>query len=139
MDRLFDGILWKNPANWQIQLLRYTIVGGISFVVDYALLYILTAWFGLYYILSATLSFAAGLTTNYLISIKWVFKRSKLKNRTAEFIIYAIVGVIGLLLNNLLLYIFTDWLLLHYMLSKLVAAAIVLIWNFTGRKIILFV
>ena len=58
--------------------------------------------------------------------------------RAAEFAVYGIIGVVGLLLNNLLLYIFTDHLHLHYMLSKLIAAATVLAWNFLGRKIILF-
>ena len=124
--------------SWFAQMFRYAIVGGVSFMVDYGLLYIFTEWFGMHYLLSATFSFIAGLTVNYLISIKWVFCKSKLDNRAAEFAIYGIIGVVGLLLNNLLLYLFTDNLHLHYMLSKLVAATIVLAWNFAGRKIILF-
>ena len=132
--QLFIG---KN-SHWFIQLFRYTLVGGLSFVIDYGLLYILTSYWGIYYILSATISFIAGLVINYLISTRWVFNESKLKNRTAEFIIYGLIGVVGLVINNALLYLFTDYLHIYYMVSKLITATIVMIWNFVGRKVILF-
>lgn len=131
--------IFEKSDNIIVQLFRYAVVGGLAFAADYGLLYALTEWCGLYYILSATLSFVAGLTVNYLISIHWVFNESKLRSRTAEFVIYAAVGVVGLLFNNLLLYLFTDCLELHYMISKLVSAAIVLLWNFVARRLILFV
>jgi len=131
--------LIKNDTNdWFIQFLRYIIVGGVSFVVDYGLLYLLTEYAGIHYILSATLSFIAGLIVNYVISINWIFRHSKLSNKTVEFTIYGIIGVVGLLFNNLLLFLFTDIFQFHYMISKLIAAAIVLFWNFVGRKVILF-
>lgn len=130
--------LISETDSWLAQLFRYSIVGGLSFVVDYGLLYILTEWIGLHYLLSATVSFVAGLAVNYLISISWVFSRSRLSSRSAEFAVYGAIGVVGLLLNSLLLYLFTDHLHLHYLLSKLVSAAVVLLWNFAGRKLILF-
>ena len=136
--RLIHRLFVSETDNWFAQMFRYAIVGGVSFVVDYGLLCLLTELLGLHYLLSATVSFTAGLVVNYLISIKWVFSKSKLNSRAAEFVVYGIIGVVGLLFNNLLLYLFTDHLHLHYMLSKLVAAAIVLVWNFIGRKIILF-
>ena len=60
--------------NLLIQLIRYTIVGGLAFIVDFGLLFLLTEYFGLYYILSATCSFLAGLLVNYYISTAWVFE-----------------------------------------------------------------
>ena len=119
-------------------MFRYLIVGGIAFLADYSLLYILTEGLHLHYLLSATVSFVAGLIVNYLISTLWIFRHSKLNNRMAEFAVYAIIGVVGLLFNNLLMYLFTDCLNIHYMLSKLITAALVMCWNFLGRKYILF-
>lgn len=55
-----------------------------------------------------------------------------------EFTVYSIIGVIGLLINNFLLYFFTDYLHIHYMISKLITAILVMGWNFFGRKLILF-
>lgn len=131
-------LFFIDTDNIIIQLFRYTIVGGVSFLVDYALLFTLTEYLHLHYLLSATISFVAGLVVNYLISTSWIFRHSKLKSRSSEFMIYGVIGVIGLLLNNLLLYVFTDWMGIHYMFSKLITAVLVMGWNFMGRKFILF-
>lgn len=127
-----------DTTNWIIQLFRYVFVGGFAFIVDYCLLFLLTESLGIYYILSATISFIAGLIINYIISTQWIFKKSRLSNTAIEFIVYGIIGVIGLLLNDLILYLFTDIMHNHYMISKLIAAALVMGWNFVGRRTILF-
>lgn len=125
-------------SNTFIQFLRYSCVGGIAFVIDFGSLYILTEYAGFYYIVSATISFLLGLVINYVLSTIWVFAESRFNKRLAEFLIFAIIGLIGLGLNNLFLYIFTDKLNLYYMVSKLITAALVMLWNFFARKIILF-
>ena len=132
--------LFVEPTNnWAIQLFRYLFVGGLAFIVDYGLLYVLTEYAGMHYIVSATLSFIAGLTVNYLISTHWIFKSGTVvKNRAGEFVIFALIGVVGLVLNNILLYFFTDICGIHYMISKLITTALVMLWNFFGRKLILF-
>lgn len=135
---LFVSLFVNETNNWFAQFLRYVIVGGIAFVVDYGLLFVLTEFLNFHYLVSATISFIAGLVVNYVISTKWIFTKSKLQNRYMEFIIYGIIGVVGLLINNVLLYLLTDFLHLYYMLSKLVTAAIVMGWNFIGRRVILF-
>ena len=133
-----DLLFLKETDNWFIQLFRYCFVGGLAFIVDYGLLVLLTEVCGLHYLISATISFIAGLIVNYLLSTSWIFRKSKLENKWAEFIVFAIIGVIGLGLNNLLLYLFTDIIHIHYMISKLITTGIVMIWNFGARKIILF-
>lgn len=135
---LFEKLLINDTNNWFAQLFRYTIVGGLAFVVDYGLLFILTEYFHFHYLLSATISFIAGLVVNYMISTRWIFRHSKLENRMMEFVIYSLIGVIGLLVNNAMLYLLTDYLHIHYMFSKLITAAVVMGWNFVGRKVILF-
>ena len=135
---LIAKLLLNDTNNWFAQLFRYVIVGGIAFLVDYGLLFSLTEFFHFHYLLSATISFIAGLIVNYAISTRWIFRHSKLDNRLMEFIIYSLIGVIGLLINNAMLYLLTDSFHIHYMFSKLITAAIVMGWNFIGRKIILF-
>lgn len=134
MKRLFIN----DTTNWLIQLFRYIFVGGFAFTVDYSLLFLLTEFVGIYYILSATISFIVGLVINYIISTQWIFKKSKLSNRFVEFFIYGVIGVIGLVLNDLLIFLFTDIMGYHYLISKIIAAALVMGWNFIGRKTILF-
>lgn len=133
---IWQQILLGNTSNWFIQLLRYTIVGGIAYIVDFGLLFLLTEYAGLHYLLSATISFIAGLVVNYLISREWVFGSSKLSNQWAEFAIYAFIGIIGLVLNLALLYVFTEWLNIYYLLSKIFTAALVMLWNFFARRLL---
>mgnify|MGYP001067556874 FL=1 len=121
-----------------IYLFSYTLVGGLAFVVDLVLLFVLTEYAHWHYLVSATLSFLAGLLVNYILSTQWIFRSSKIKNKKIEFILFGLIGVIGLGLNNVLLYFFTDLIGLYYMLSKLITAVLVYAWNFLGRRYFLF-
>lgn len=138
--RLLDRMFLSASNNTFVQLFRYTLVGGGAFAVDFFLLWYLTEVGGFNYLLSATCSFMAGLAINYLITTRWVFKKDTavLRNKWAEFMIFLLIGVIGLGLNDLILWVVTQQLRLHYLLSKIVAATLVYLWNFFARKYILF-
>ncbi len=135
---LFKRLFYGTTDRLLVQFVRYFFVGGFAFIVDFGLLYILTEYAGLHYLLSATLSFISGLLVNYIISCIWVFSNSKFKNRLVEFLFFAAIGVVGLLLNDALIWLFTDCIGTHYMFSKIVAAAIVYLWNFFARKYLVF-
>lgn len=135
---LFHKLFYGSTDKLLVQFVRYFFVGGFAFVVDFGLLYILTEYAGLHYLLSATLSFIAGLLVNYIISCLWVFNGSKFKNRLVEFLFFAAIGVVGLALNDTLIWLFTDSIGTHYMFSKIVAAAMVYLWNFFARKYLVF-
>lgn len=135
---LFHKLFYGSTDKLLVQFVRYFFVGGFAFVVDFGLLYILTEYAELHYLLSATLSFIAGLLVNYIISCLWVFNGSKFKNRLVEFLFFAAIGVVGLALNDTLIWLFTDCIGTHYMFSKIVAAAMVYLWNFFARKYLVF-
>ncbi|MBQ9660513.1 MAG: GtrA family protein [Bacteroidales bacterium] len=120
------------------QFFGYAIVGGIAFAADYGSLWLLTEAAGLPYLLSAALAFVLGLICNYLLSTRWVFGESRLQSRWAAFTAFAVIGVIGLGLNELIMWICTDRLQLHYMLSKIVSTGIVFFWNFLARRFLVF-
>lgn len=138
MKNLFNKLFKEETDNVLIQLFRYGFVGGAAFLVDYGVLVLLTEVFGMHYLLSATISFILGLVTNYLLSVVWVFNNRTLGNRWAEFTVFAIIGVIGLGLNALIMYVCTDKMGIHYMISKIISTVIVFFWNFFARKFVLF-
>ena len=138
MEISFKKILFGKTTNLFIQFFRYTLVGGLAFVVVLVLFFVLTEYAHWHYLVSATLSFLAGLLVNYILSTQWIFRSSKIKNKKIEFILFGLIGVIGLGLNNVLLYFFTDLIGLYYMLSKLITAVLVYAWNFLGRRYFLF-
>jgi putative flippase GtrA/uncharacterized SAM-binding protein YcdF (DUF218 family) len=135
---IFATLLVKRTDNLITQFLRYLVVGGVAFVVDFTVLIGLTELAGVNYLLSAAAGFLFGLIANYVLSISWVFQNRTLKNKQAEFSLFAIIGIIGLGLNELILYVGTDMIGFDYRVSKLIAVAIVLFWNFGARKATLF-
>jgi len=120
------------------QFLRYLVVGGIAFVLDFGVLVVLTDALGVWYLTSAAVSFCCGLATNYLLSITWVFTVRSVSSQKAEFAIFSIIGIVGLGWNELFMYLGTDVAGLDYRVSKLITVAIVLVWNFGMRKLLLF-
>lgn len=121
-----------------IQLFRYTFVGGLAFIVDFGTLYLLTEFINLHYLISAAASFILGLLTNYFLSVKWVFSNRTIDSKGIEFLLFTVIGLIGLGLNELFLWIFTDLFSIYYLFSKIITAVFVYFWNFLARKYVLF-
>jgi len=116
------------------QIFKFLIVGGIAFLIDYALLYILTEYCNIYYLVSSVISFTLSLIFNYIASIKFVFETDK-KDSQKHFIIFIIGSIIGLGINQLVMYVMVELMNVYYMLVKIVATGIVMVWNFITRKI----
>lgn len=135
---LFNKLLLKPTNNISIQVFRYTIAGAIAFGIDFLTLFSLTELWKVYYMISATISFILGLFTSYILNIKWVFVNRKFKNRLVEISIFSFIGIIGVLLNLASIWIFTEYIGLYYLVSKVIATVFVFSWNFTAKKIFLF-
>lgn len=120
------------------ELRRYVLAGGLAFAVDFGTMFLLTEQAGWHYLLSATCGFLLGLLTNYVFAIRYVFSHRSRSSRRLEFSIFAAVGIAGLLINNLCLFVLTESLGTHYLVSKIIAAGIVLMFNFSLRRALLF-
>ena len=88
----------------------------------------------IHYLISSIISFTVSVIFNYILSIKWVFDVNK-KQGTKDFIIFVVLSTIGLGINSIIMYLMVDEMNIHYMLSKLVATFIVMVYNFITRKI----
>ena len=125
--------------NGFLQFFRYIFVGGIATIVDLGILFVLTEVAHLHFLFSAAISFVAGLFVNYFLSKLFVFKNSKAKvSQIIEFLGYSAIGIAGLFITELVMYLFTNQCQIHYMISKIFATAIVLIWNYLCRKYIIY-
>jgi putative flippase GtrA len=129
----------KERNRVSLQMFKYGLVGGAAFLLDISMLFFLTEYFHIHYILSATAAFVAGLLCNYLLSVYWVFEERALTNRFAEFLVFSLIGVIGLLLNDGLIWSLTEVGGMHYLSSKVLAAAVIFFWNFFARRQLLFI
>jgi putative flippase GtrA len=120
------------------EFFRYLLVGGLAFVCDTFTLFSLTQFLKVNYLVSAPLGFLVGTAVNYVLSRKWVFRRRTLNNTPAELTIFTLIGVVGLGLNELILWVFQSKLGIYYLYAKGVSGVTVFMWNFGARKLALF-
>ena len=131
--------LFKDPTDdIFLQLFRYIFVGGTAFVVDFFFLYFFSDICGIYYLISAVLSFIISVLVNYVMSTKWVFNQDNIENKVLEFNLFILISTIGLVFTEILLYFFTDIVGLYYLISKIISAIIVLFWNFLARRVMFY-
>ena len=115
------------------ELLRYLAVSGVALAVDTAAL-LLAANF-VHYLWAATLGFLLGAASSYLLSVRWVFRHRRLAaSPKTEFAAFAAVGVAGLGLNNLAIYVAVEHAGLDLLAAKAVAAMLTFSFNFGLRK-----
>lgn len=117
---------------------RYLVVGGFAFVCDASTLFSLTRFLGVNYLISAPIGFSVGTIVNYVLSRAWVFQHRTLKNTPAEMTIFTLIGVVGLGLNEAILWFFQSKLGIYYLFAKGVSGVVVFGWNFGARKLALF-
>jgi len=133
--------LWKflcDGEGFRFEFSRYALVGFTSTIIDFAVLFGLTEWIGMYYLYSAAYAFTIGVIVSYFLSTKWAFKQRKIQHRGKEFLIYVLIGVVGLLLTEVGMFWFTEFFAVYYLLSKLIVELVVYSWNFFMRKFVLF-
>lgn len=117
---------------------RYVVAGGTAFIVDAGLLYLLTEYGHIHYILAATCGFSCGTVTNYALSVTWVFPHRLIAARQLEFTLFTVIGLVGLAVNDLLIWWITAYLGFYYLSAKIIATGVGFLLNFSLRKIILF-
>ena len=120
----------------KLQLVKFAVVGVIAAAVDVGVLVILKEIMGLGVLISSALSFSISVCVNYILSMAWVFD-GKNQNKFKEFIIFVVLSIGGLGINQLVLWFGINVLSVYYLVVKFMAMIIVPIYNFVTRKIFL--
>ncbi len=135
---LVADFFYGKTDNTFFQLFRYSLVGGLAFMADVTILVFLTEFHSVNYLFSAGVGFLVGLLINYILSVTWVFSESSYDSKILEFIFFLSIGLIGLVFNELFIWVFTEKVKTHYLASKIVTTALVYFWNFFARKYLVF-
>lgn len=123
------------------QFARYFVTGGLASIADFGVFAIALYCFNVHYLASNLIGLSAGNVVNYLLTVSWVFgtqKRKMENNRPLEIFVFVLISLLGMAFNEILMYVGIGLLGIQEMISKIIAAAIVLLWNFGARKLILF-
>ena len=125
------------------------MVGALCFAIDYGL-YTALLFVGVHYLLAALIGFLVSVVVNYILSMKFVFVRRDDMDKKREFMVFFILSVFGLILNEILIFACYDGLYVNVkamqnmmtdktaqLIGKLIATFIVMVFNFITRKIFL--
>lgn len=126
----------KNNKLFQ-QIFKFGVVGGIAFVIDYGIMVIAKELLDFSVLVSAALGFIISVIFNYIASIKWVFDVNKEKDEKKNFILFIVFSIIGLVLTEIIMWFGTDIININYLIVKIIATAIVMVFNFITRKMFL--
>lgn len=118
---------------WEV--FRFLAAGGSCFVLEYVLLYTLTEFGGLDPLVSAPIAFTISLAVNYILCVTVVFHAEQ--QSASQMFFFVATSLMGLGINQLVMWVFIDLAGLWYMFAKVIASAVVMIWNYFTKRYIL--
>lgn len=84
-------------------LSRFLLSGGVTFVCEYVIFYLLFAILSWNLLIANSVSFGVGLAVNFLLNRQWAFKKATFQRKTQHQVgMYVMLAIINLLLTNLI-------------------------------------
>ena len=104
-------------------IILYLIIGGTGAAIDFLLFIALTSYFHFTYTLANVISVSAGITNNFILNS---FFNYKVKDRMfTRFLMFYGVGIVGLGISTLMLFVFIEILSFPVILSKVLTILII--------------
>lgn len=120
-----------------LKFLKFCIVGTSGMIIDFGTTWILKEKVKINKYVANSTGFMLAATSNYLLNRFWTFQ-SENSHIATEYISFMAISIIGLGINNLVLFLLTEKMKLNFYLSKLFAIGVVTIWNFFMNYLITF-
>lgn len=134
---MFDSLIRKffpsTERFWEV--FRFLLVGGGCFFLEYGLLFALTEYGGLNPLVSAPIAFTVSLVVNYILCVYVVFHAEQQSKK--QMALFALTSIIGLGINQVVMWFFIDIIGIWYMFAKVVASAVVMVWNYFTKRYVL--
>ena len=118
------------------EIVKFALVGGFNTILDFSVYIILTRFWEFWqknYLLANFVSFSIAATSSCILNKTWTF-RDKNKRIYIQYPKFILVSVIGLLINETVLYILVTHLVIYDLLAKICAVGIAMFWNFSANK-----
>jgi len=136
MKGAYETLTDRYPTHARIG--RFVVAGGLATLVNLGLLYILTDVAGIWYLLSAVVSFIAAFFVSFTLQKFWTFEDSSHEGMHVQAGIFFLVAAGNLGLNTLFLYVLVEYALLHYLLAQVIVSAFIAVENFLIYRYVIF-
>lgn len=119
------------------KFLKFGVVGLSGTAIDFFFTWLCKEKLRWNKFISNSIGFTLAATSNYLLNRIWTFE-SENPEVGREYLSFFLVSLVGLLLNNIFLYLFHEKAKLNFYLAKAFAIALVTVWNFLANYIFTF-
>lgn len=117
-------------------LILYGIIGSFTSGLDFCVFTVLSRFLDVHYLLANFISVLVGITTSFVLNRTYNFK---VKDRSKQrFVIFLIIGLCGLCLSNLILWIGIEQLYENKNIVKLASIILVVGFQFLLNKFVTF-
>lgn len=117
---------------------KYCLIGVFVTGMDFCILAFEVEILHFYYLVAAMISYIITAIVHYILSVKYVFTDCEKEQNWKMFLIFFLLGVVGLGIYEFFMWIFVDFCHIHYLIAKIFATGITFTFNFASRKFILF-
>jgi putative flippase GtrA len=112
------------------KFLKFIIVGFSGMAVDFSITILLKEKLKVHRYISSSTGFILAASSNYLFNRLWTFQSNNPKV-FEEYGTFLLISVIGLVINNLFLYVFEKKLRFYF--AKFLAIIVTSLWNFSAN------
>ena len=111
------------------RLIKFCVVGFSGMLVDFFFTWLCKEKFKWNKYISNSIGFVLAATNNYIWNRIWTFQ-SQGTEIVREYSSFFIISLVGLGINNAVIYLLHDRLKLNFYLAKILAIGVVTLWNF---------
>lgn len=112
------------------RFLKFLVVGFSGLIIDFSITFLLKEKLKVHRYISSSAGFTIAASSNYLFNRFWTFESNNPKV-FVEYSTFIIISLIGLVINNLFLYLFEKK--LNFYFAKFLAIMVTSLWNFTAN------
>lgn len=132
------GVMFRTPrVGLRLTIIRqfakFSIVGVVNTVTSFTVYVLMIQQAGLDPLLANVIAFIVAVTASFFLNKAWTF-RDHGKVYVRQYTTFFVISGIGLGISTVILFILYTVLHIHYITSFLIAAAVVVFWNFTANR-----
>lgn len=122
----------------QGRVIRYVVAGGITAAANLSVLYALTEYLRLWYVLSSIIAVCVAWVVSFLLQKFWAFRERSLDTVHIQFALHAMLSLANIALNTVLLYAIVEWMHVWYMAAQVAVSGMLACMNYFVYKRYIF-
>lgn len=126
--------LVRTIHEWRVA--RFLISGGTSAVTNLSILFVLTHWYGMWYLYSSIIAASVATIVSFVLQKLWTFQNFSTAVHK-QFPLHVTLGLVNIAVNTALLYMLVEYIGIWYLIAQVMSGVFLAFVNyFTYKKYI---